>query len=45
MLGCRNLTAIDYDQDLIIALRRTIEKFCPESDFKIFQGDILSEKL
>jgi len=44
MLGCRNLTAIDYDQDSIIATRRTLAKFCPESDFKILQGDILSEK-
>ena len=44
MLGCRNLTAIDYDQNSIIATKLTLAKFCPESDFKVLRGDILSEE-
>jgi 2-polyprenyl-6-hydroxyphenyl methylase/3-demethylubiquinone-9 3-methyltransferase len=43
-LGCRNLTAIDYDQDCITATNQTLEKFCPGSGYKILQGDILSSK-
>lgn len=44
MLGCRDLIAIDYDKNSIIATKQTLAKFCPESDFKVLQGDILSEE-
>ena len=42
-LGCRNLTAIDYDLDSITATIQTLRKFCPNANYKIHQGDILSE--
>ena len=44
-LGCRNLTAIDYDQDCVKATQLTLEKFCPGSGFRVFQGDILSKDM
>jgi SAM-dependent methyltransferase len=44
-LGCRNLTAIDYDLDSIVATEYNLEKFCPDAEFKILQGDILSEEI
>lgn len=42
-LGCRNLTAIDYDLDSITATIQTLRKFCPNANYKIHQSDILSE--
>ncbi len=44
-LGCRNLTAIDYDLDSIVATRQNFEKFCPNAEFTILQGDILSKEI
>ena len=44
-LGCRDLTAIDYDLDSIVATKHNLEKFCPDAEFKILQGDILSEEI
>jgi 2-polyprenyl-3-methyl-5-hydroxy-6-metoxy-1,4-benzoquinol methylase len=44
-LGFRNLTAIDYDPDSIVATRQNLEKFCPNAEFTILQGDILSKEI
>ena len=44
-LGCRNLTTIDYDPDSIVATRQNLEKFCPNAEFTILQGDILSKEI
>ena len=44
-LGCRNLTAIDFDLDSIVATKYNLEKFCPDAKFKVHQGDILSEEI
>lgn len=41
MLGCRNLTAIDYDNDSVIATKQNLKRYCPESNFIVLKGDIL----